>query len=241
MDMYNEISASCKKTVAELKNMPWKKCVIDVMLPTMAGHQNNRWRIADPFMKFMARYAKEVVMEDFRVGINLLEIAMQRLSNGAVLHEAASWPEPLEKEYWSYSSRWDEPGLMSEGCYQFIVSGLPVCLQYQETREHALKILFGLISYLDADGTLQSGYMLPDEFKREGAFLYGFAKTQIEKNAKMEEVYRHYAQPEEWKKHKSWFAEHAKEMNWKEFFSKIRVKGFFNKRRIKKEILALAA
>ena len=60
-------------------------------------------------------------------------------------------------------------------------------------------------------------------------------------NAKMEEVYRHYAQPEEWKKHKSWFAEHAKEMNWKEFFSKIRVKGFFNKRRIKKEILALAA
>lgn len=241
MNMYNEISANCGKTVAELKHMPWKECVMNIVLPTMAGHQNNRWRIADPFMKFMARYAKEVVMEDFRVGMNLLEIAMQRLSNGAVLHEATSWPEPLEKEYWSYSSRWDEPGLMSEGCYQFIVSGLPVCLQYNETRGHAEKILFGLISYLDADGNLQSGYMLPDEFKREGAFLYGFAKTQVEKNASEAEILNHYAKPGEWQKHKIWLAAHVKNLNWKKFFSKIGVKGFFNKRRVKKEILALAA
>ena len=237
MDMYNEISASCGKTVAELKNMPWKKCVIDVMLPTMAGFQQNRWRIGDTFMKFMARHVKEVVMEDFQVGMNLLEIAMQRLSNGAVLHEAISWPEPLDKEYWEYSSRWDEPGLMSEGCYQFIVSGLPVCLRHNETREHALKILFGLIEHLDAEGRI-SNYLLPDKFKNEAVFLYGFAQNQVENNASFAEVFNHYAKPGEWKKHKVWFATHAVKVNWKDFYTRVGITGFFHKRKVKKEILA---
>ena len=237
MDMYEFISANSRKDVAELKNMSWKNCVLDVVLPIMAGHRQNRWRIGDAFMKFTAFYTNDIMDEDFQVGINLLEIAMQRLSNGAVLHEATSWPEPLAKEYWEYSSKGDEPGLMSEGCYRFIVSGLPVCLRHNETREHALKILFGLVEHLDAEGRI-SNYLLPDEFENEAAFLYGFALNQVENNASFAEVFNHYAKPGEWMKHKVWFATHAGELNWKDFYARIGVKGFFDKRKVKKEIQA---
>ena len=113
--------------------------------------------INDMFMNLLANFPQEISEKNIVLAPILFEIGLQRLSCGAVLHDDTPWPEPLPMKYREYSSRWDERHVMSEGCYNFIMNGLEQSLNFEMTRDHALKILFGLMEYTDAAGNIYSG------------------------------------------------------------------------------------
>ena len=239
MKVLESIAQQTSVPVAELKGKPWKEIVFSVVLPRMAGMQNHRYCINDRFMELMAQYPEEIIRMDYRTGMNLLEIAMQRLSCGAVMHEPTPWPQPLDKEYWPYSSKYDEGHVMSQGCYNFIFQGLPECLKHEETKSHALKILFGLTSHLDEKGNVYGTYLVPDKLTDvHRATLYKFAKEQVEKHASFEEIFEHYARPGAWERHKDWFAQAGlTNAQWRKFFNAIGINNIVTRWRIRHEIL----
>lgn len=206
--------------VNNLQNKPWKEVVDTVILPKMAGSAETRWAINDMFMNFVAEYAYDISLKDTYTSTAILEIGLQRLSCGAVIHEATPWPEPLPREYWSYSSKWDEGHVMTEGCYNFIMKAMEPCLNNQQTRSHALKILFGLMEHISPnDGVSPAAYSALVNFGSKAMVLFAHAKELAEKYATFDELYSHYAKPVQWQKHKCWFAEHYSELDWNKFFS----------------------
>lgn len=218
-----KLIAQIEKVVrkSNLNQMSWGDIVDKVVLPEMAGPRATRWCINDMFMSFVADNAYDIyILDQTRANI-LFEIALQRLSCGAVLHEASSWPEPLPKAYWDYSSRWDEDHVMTQGCYNFILKAMKICLEHgdKDVRSHALKILFGLIKHIGPDGSVSSSYYHIGKFKEKALDLYIHAKRLVEEYAPFDEVFRNYAQPDQWQKHKVWFADHFNEVDWKQFFA----------------------
>lgn len=225
--MENLIKQIEKETgVSNLNRMTWLEIVDNVILPQMAGPRKTRWCINDMFLNFVANnvYALEVTDKDSLTV--MLEIGLQRLSCGAVLHEATPWPEPLPQKYWDYSSKWDEGHIMTEGCYNFIIKAMETCLKNETTKSHALKILFGLINHISPDGTFD--YHAFNKVKDKIINLYTYAERLVEKYATFEELYRNYATPGQWQKHRIWFANHYARIPWKKFFEDTKcVKGNF--------------
>ena len=60
-----------------------------------------------------------------------------------------------------------------------------------------------------------------------GKLLYTLARQWVEKYADEETIFRHYAQPNQWRKHIAWFAEQEKagEMNWRKFYAATQLSG----------------
>ena len=204
--------------VSNLNNMSWNEVVEKVVLPKMAGPKGTRWCINDMFMNFVADNAYSIYIADKYLAGVLFEIALQRLSCGAVLHDGTPWPEPLPKQYWDYSSRWDESHVMTNGCYNFIMKAIDTCMKCEMTRSHALKVLLGLVSYISPDGAVNYGYLLPEEIEKKSAELYAKAKRTAEEFGTFEEIYQSYARPGQWQKHKIWFGNNFDKLDWKEFF-----------------------
>lgn len=241
--------------VKNLSQKPWAEVVNKVILPKLAGRAENRIRIYPEFMKFLALYAKEAYVKNPYLGEIMLEIAMQRISNGAVLHEDDKTPtfEALPRTYREYASQnyclGGEPGLMGEAEYAFIMQALPVCLQHDNTHAHALAIAFGILKHLTPEGKVADDYTFGTAtFKPDGKALYEAALSWVMNNASRRELFRHFAQPEQWPKHKAWFKQEIKcgNLTWKNFFKAIEApkSGFFKRwrtrARIKKEIMSAA-
>lgn len=242
--------------VNNLENRSWQDVVDNVILPMMAYPADQRNRIGNAFMKFMAEFTQDVCRKDEHLGNIMLEIAMQRISDGAVLHPEDQTPtfEALPQAYRTYGSQngylGGEPGLMGKECEDFIVNALPVCLEHAKTRSHALAITFGLVHYLNEDGEEQEGYMLDSvAYAPNGKLLYTLAKQWAEKYADEETIFRHYAQPNQWRKHIAWFAEQekAEKLDWENFFAATKAAKdgnvfvrFKTRLRIQKEIRACA-
>lgn len=242
--------------VNNLENRSWQDIVDNVILPKMAYPAELRNRIGNAFMKFMAEFTQDVCRKDEHLGNIMLEIAMQRISDGAVLHPDDPTPtfEALPQAYRTYGSQngylGGEPGLMGKECEDFIVNALPVCLEHAKTRSHALAIAFGLVHYLNEDGEEQEGYMLGTVgYAPNGKLLYTLAKQWAEKYADEETIFRHYAQPNQWRKHIAWFAEQekAEKLDWENFFAATKAAKdgnvfvrFKTRLRIQKEIRACA-
>lgn len=211
-----------------LQYLPWANTVVpSYILPKLAREPEYRNRIGDEFMRFMAEYYQEVYNQDQKLGNVLLEIAMQRVSNGAVLHREDPTPtfDALPLEYHKYASAngfvGGEPGLMGEPVYGFIIKALPFCVLQKQLQKHALAIYFGLMHNLSVDGQEENGYMLGTmNFKPDGVLLFNQAKAKAEAFASDEELWRHYAQPDQWKKHLDWFHQLHKDgaLNWSRFF-----------------------
>ncbi len=243
--MINYIEKKTGET--NLRNKSWKEIVDTVVLPKMAGPKGTRWCINDLFMNFVADFAYEIESKGNYIASALLEIGLQRLSCGAVKHEATPWPEPLPEEYWSYSSKWDEAHVMTEGCYNFIMKAMKSCLRNKVTRSHARAILFGLMKQLSPNGETprDSYYSLAMSdvcTKSRFSALYCQAERLVEAYTSEEELYAHYAQPEQWQKHKRWFAENVQMLNWKKFFADTKctegnfIRRWRQRRAIKKEL-----
>ena len=241
--------------VENLSSMPWTEVVNNVILPKLAGRAEYRNRIYPEFMKFLALYADTVCRKDNYLGEILLEIAMQRISNGAVLHEDDTTPtfKALPEAYREYASQnyclGGEPGLMGKEEYAFIMQALPVCLQHEKLRNHALAIAFGILKHLTPEGVADNDYMFGTAtFKPNGKALYEAALSWVMNNASRRELFRHFAQPEQWPKHKTWFKQEIKcgNLTWKNFFKAIEdsksgiFKRWRTRARIKKEIMSAA-
>ena len=158
----NKVAAMSGKNVNELVGMSQNEVVNKVILPIIVqptGQDIRGWRIGDDYMSLMAEFGEYCWQQDAFTGEILLEIALQRISCGAVLHEASSY-KILPEAYRKYSAMCDQPGLMSDACFNFLQKQIVTCLKAKLTREHAKKIIFGLIDHLDEQGNELNGYML---------------------------------------------------------------------------------
>lgn len=242
--------------VKNLSSMPWTEVVNQVILPKLAGRAEYRNRIYPEYMKFLAHYADTVCRTDNYLGEIMLEIGMQRISNGAVLHEDDKTPtfKALPEAYREYASQnyclGGEPGLMGEAEYAFIMQALPVCLHHEKLRAHALAIAFGILKHLTPEGEVADDYMFGTiTYKPNGKALYEAALSWVMCHATWDELFRHFAQPKQWQKHKAWFKQEitSKKISWRKFFETTQAAGtgFFVKRwrnraRVEKEIMSAA-
>lgn len=227
-------------------NMMWADVVNKVILPQMAGRE--RYAIGDSFMQLLADYPYDIMRMDAKIAKNLLEIAMQRISCGAVLHEPTSWPEPLDKEYFVYSSRWDEPNLMTESCYSFIMKASETCLKDEQLKGHMVKILFGILKHISPQGDMRYGYMCPllEEDPHKALALWAHAERMVEQYASYEELYKNYVQPEIWYEHRLWISQNFSKINWRKFCKRTKcvsgnnfLQRSLNKRKLRKELRSL--
>lgn len=226
--------------VNELSSLSHSRLVNEVILPVIlnpGGQDIRGWRIGDDYMMLLAEFGEYCLQQDYFTGEIMLEIALQRLSCGAVLHESSRY-DILPKEYYKYSAAWDQYGLMSDACWKFLTKQYKTCLRTNLAKEHVTKIIFGLIDHLDEDGNELDRYMLNyDHFHTSSKEVFDWAWKTAAKEFSFEKRYTHFATPERWRKYKTFFKENWKEINQKDFFSKIGESGFFNKRKIRKEIL----
>ena len=108
--------------VNELAAMPYRQVINSVVLPQIlypTGQDTRGWRIGENYMNLMAEFGTKCWLRDHFTGEIMLEIALQRLSKGAVLHEAHSF-KVLPQAYWKYSAMGDQPGLMTDTCWKFL-------------------------------------------------------------------------------------------------------------------------
>ena len=229
-----------------LANKPWKEVVDNIILPKMAG-KSNRWCINDKFMLLMALHYYDVMLESISLYSTLQQIALQRLSCGAVRHEYVSDAKPLPKEYHEYSSVHDEAHVMTEGCYEYIMSGaFEWCFRDERNKHHAQEIAFGLIHHISPQGDIAWNYTFPEALKCRGINLYTKMTYLVEKHCDFDTLFEHYAQENEWKKHRIWLANNYQKIDWTKFFERTKtlsgnfVKRFFTKREIQRELYRLS-
>ena len=106
------------------------------------------------FMRFMAEWGTFIYSNDHVFGGLLLEIGMQRLSKGALLHEGVNLIKILPREYQKYTFAYEEYRIMTKECYDFLTNNMEVMFCYLEPkyREHCHKIVFGIMQHIDENG-----------------------------------------------------------------------------------------
>ena len=255
------ISEYSDKKVPELAKMSQKELVDDVILPLWVGPTGQRsrgWRIPDSFMAFMAIYGNYCYEKDRITGAVLYEIAMQRISCGAVMHEHRKVviDEFLPNRYLQYSVGCDQKGLMSPACWSFLRDQMKNLLLYPETKEHATAILLGVLDHIDRNGNLLNGFSL--NYERDGVpeprDLWAWAvKTALPRNLwpwnteylvdeislPPEVVAKHFSRPDYWRHYLWYWAKCWPNMSSedkKRFFRAIGVSGWWKKHIVKKEI-----
>lgn len=121
-----------------------------IVFPT--GQDTRGWRIHDDFMAFMAEFGQFISEKSDTVYVILAEIAMQRLSHGAVLHEPTLILEALPPKYRKYSVVDDQRGLMTQACWDFYQKNAVMMLGNLRLHDHAAKICLGIITHCDEYG-----------------------------------------------------------------------------------------
>lgn len=199
--------------VKNLEEMDWEKVVDEVILPKLAGTPNHRYRIGSPFMAFMAKFGDVCWHKNYQLGLVLNEIALQRISNGAVVHKEDPTPtfEALPEKYRPYASASGyvgcEPGLMGKDEEDFLLNCLEDCSGFKDLKGHVLAICFGLSENISLDGEARNGYMLGTcDYQPSGVALRELADKIIQKCATPEQAFKHWARPDRWREHKAYFA-----------------------------------
>ena len=255
------ISMHSDKDVAKLRKMTQRQLVDEVILPLWlkpSGQSTRGWRIPDSFMEFMARFGDYCYEKDPATGAVLYELALQRISCGAVMHKhrEVGIMEFLPARYSIYAVGCDQPGLLSPRCWEFLRSQMKYMLSIEETKEHATAILFGVLDNIDCQGNLLNGYIvgsgsgIPD--KRD---LWAWAvKTVLDKEyypwsveyagedkglVPIALVEQHFSRPENWRNYLWYWSKcwpDKSNADRQKFFKAIGVSGWWQKYKIKKEI-----
>jgi hypothetical protein len=262
MTYLEEIAKYSHKDVAELEKMSQRELVDNVILPLWVkktGQDERGWRVPDSFMDFMARFGNYCYSLDSYTGAVLYEIALQRVSCGAVLHKhrKVKVDEFLPSEYAKYSTIHDQRGLMSAGCWSFLRDQMKFMLYFEPTKEHATAILFGVLDNVDRRGNLLNGYMFNSEQYGvpDARDMWAWAvknavtwdlwpwDSEVMKNEKChippQVAAEHFSQPQLWRHYLWYWAGRWPKMSDEEkdkFFNAIGVSGWWQKRIVKKEI-----
>lgn len=89
-DFINAVAGLCGVNESEIVRLTQRELVDNYILPRgvePTGQDTRGWRISPQFMQFMAGWGQYCVKEDRFTGELLMEIAMQRLSCGAIIRE----------------------------------------------------------------------------------------------------------------------------------------------------------
>ena len=220
----------------------WDTLINLYVLPKVAG-SNGRKCISDDFLNLVADYASEICAKDSYIAGAILEICLQRLANGAIPANISISMDNLPHEYKEYSSAMDKPYPMTGGCLNFLMNGLEFAFYNAETRNHATMILFTFVEQISPTGRVKNKEKL-GEYAKYSAGMFAHAEKLLEKHLSFEELYVHFAQPDQWEKHIAWFKNNQHLINWDKFFKDVNVAQQGNKfsrwqakRRIKKFIL----
>lgn len=252
--------------VQNLSEKDWEEVVDEVILPKLAGTPNHRYRIGSPFMAFMAKFSDVCWHKNYQLGLVLNEIALQRISNGAVLHKDDPTPtfEALPAKYHPYASANGcvgcEPGLMGKDEEDFLIYALRDCVSLRDfvslrdcvslgkLKAHVLAICFGLAENISLDGEARNGYMLGTcDYHPDGVALRELADKIIMERATSEQIFRHWAKPNRWREHKVYFAKALKDgiFEWQIFWNAIAPKNLHwwqrwsEKRKLHRELESL--
>lgn len=206
-----------------------------ILQPT--GQDIRGWRIPPIYMNIMADFGEYLYKKDSYTGWILLEIALQRISCGAVLHEATPVRDALPKNYQKYSAAYDQYGIMSKDCWKFLTAQGRLCFNIEETCNHITKIVFGLLDHLTPDGCELNGYMTGEI---DGKTMYDWAWKTAKEEIPFRLLYDYFATPERYAKYAQFFKENQKDVDWNDFFKRIGLNGLknvFRRRKVKKQLL----
>ena len=226
-DLIYAVADCTNMNVNELNAMSQTELVEKVILPRILGTPRGNFRynrIEGRYMQLIADYGKLCVELDRQSGELLMEFAMQRISKGAVLHEGVHLINILPEKYQKYTSAYDEPGIMGPECWNFLLSNLVFCvkhLKHEAYRDHAEKILWGLLEHLNPDGTTNNGYLWNDE-KYVGASkseAYQAAEQMATCCFNINTIAQHFAS--DWRKHKAYLKRNENVIDWKAFFAHV--------------------
>ena len=234
-------------TQNEIAEMSHNEIVHKVILPKIlheGGQDIRGWRISDDYMLLIADFGEYLWKQNWSSGEALLEIAMQRLSNGAVLHEPTRYDMLIER-YDKYSAKWDQPGLMTDGCWKFLTKQAKTCLKSPNIREHMVKIICGLAEHLDKYGEPRRHYMLSSSCLKmvtpQEMFQWAWQMIYWDKNIDPNDLYCYFATPQRWQLYPVLFKERWNKIDKKDFYRRIGIKGFFHKLKARKTVLTAAA
>ena len=227
-----------------LREKQWQEIVNEVILPKMAGKGEKP--IKEDLLNLMAIYSYSIQCEDLRLHEVLLEICLQRISNGAVMHDYVDYP-PINP-YREYSSMGRQKAGLTPAVVNFIVSNaMNAAVVSKALRSHALAILFGIIEDISPEGLARNGYKIPQSIDFIAVKeMRKKALSLVMKHATWEELFDQLAREEIWEEHKMFLSEHYEKIDWDKFFlqTKMLNGNFFQrwrqKRRIKKEIKTYA-
>ena len=235
----NRVAELARMDVNDLASQTYRQVINNVVLPVIlrpTGQDIRGWRIGDDYMAIIAEFGRECWLRDNYTGEILLEIALQRLSCGAVLHEGHSF-KILPEAYWKYSAMCDQYGLMDDACWEFLKKQANTCFQASLTKEHIVKIVFGLLDHLDEEGNELKGYMLKySNFHTDTKEVYQWAWNFAVEHFSFEEMYAHFATPQNWQRFIPFFKLHKGKIDKSDFCHRIGVEGFWNKRKVWKSL-----
>ena len=162
--MLQAIAKLCKIDVCTLEGKSLDDIIKQYILP-LSLHEQGENFISSRFMQFLADYGQDCMNMDSYSSEVLLEIAMQRISKGAVSHSIYDLNMALSEKYRQYSSANDQSKVMDQACWNFLRNNLKACCKisfHQTWRRHAYQILFGLLRCFDYDGgtngSVRDGY-----------------------------------------------------------------------------------
>lgn len=227
------VAAAARKSEAEIEaiynSYGMQKLMDEVILPSIVrptGQDIRGWYIGDDFMSLMAKYGEYIAGVSGSCYDILAEIAMQRLSHGAVLHEPTPVVEALPPEYRKYSSANDQPGLMSEACWEFYRANAKLLLARPRLHTHAAKIARGIITHSDDDGCELGGYMWGNEYCIKTPLLEARRFCMELLDNMVDETFEHIT-ADNWLRFVHFLNKHQEKINWKSFYQMLGVGGLF--------------
>lgn len=227
------------------KGKSWEQIVYEIIIGDLIfGHKSRE--IPDRYMFFITEHINEIQLKGAELTTELLTIALQRILHGAVLHPKDIFPDEinLSEENKKLLTMYYMDRKMSEGAYVFLMRWpIELSLHKKKTRKLALAILFGLLEWIEPNGNVSKDDYMLGEYKDKALTLYLRAQDLVERNATFEEIFYRYATRSQWEKHKMWFSENFKRIDWNAFFRDTHVLDGCNfieravrKKKIKEEI-----
>ena len=110
------------------------------------------------FMNLMADYGQYCIECHRPSGELLMELAMQRISQGGVRHKPYDMLLALPQKYWNYSAIGDVKEPLDDACVNFLLSNLRFCTENLQNKVwcyHAQLIKNTILSQASKDTTLQ--------------------------------------------------------------------------------------
>ncbi len=213
--------------IAEMaKTKSWQEIINNFILPEVLkkGGSARGYKISDDFMSIIAENIVFIRMENKELADAMLELAMQRISCGAVNHPYLGTMLNLPMRYTHYSTFQDKPAPMSDACFDFLQRGLPYCFfDSPKLKKHAEAILFGLVFNLDYK-TGEPSKDLDLSNVNTPAYeimLWAWSATQLFVGF---DVFWRKLIADDWHKYRKFFIENRNKINVKDFHKELVVR-----------------